>query len=561
MATEIHAAGSVTRRLPRPSGTVLLGTLGVIIVCGLIGLPLVAMLGKAVAGNGGWSALVRPMGDFIYWQALGNTIVISGGAAALATLLGTVLAWLFVRTDIFGGRVMEQICQVPIFIPAFVGAVAWVLLAAPRIGILNRIMVWLGLDIRFDIYTPTGMLWVMGIYLAPYVMMIVAAALRSMDPSLEEAAQISGLNKSQTALKVTAPLLAPAIASGAGISFAIALGLFGTPMVLGWSRQVYVLTSRIWMASQTVPQSYDLMATLSIYLLVLSSLAVFVQNRLLKGRQYFTVTGKGFRPRPLELTRWGRWLGGGFAQLYLLLTVVGPIAVLTVAAISSYTWSGQMSAQNLWARLATGDVVQAIRNSLVLSVSASTLGVGLAILFSWILVRSRVPGRGALEYLLLLPISVPGITFGVGVLLFWIAVPLPVYGTSLIIVFAFVGRFMAYAVRSITASLGQIHPELEESARIFGYRPLRTFLAITAPLILPSIITSWLLMFSFCMTELSMVILLYTSNTRTISILVFELWGTGDFSHLAAISLLQVVIGLVFMAIFKLYSSRTSLGH
>jgi iron(III) transport system permease protein len=152
-----------------------------------------------------------------------------------------------------------------------------------------------------------------------------------------------------------------------------------------------------------------------------------------------------------------------------------------------------------------------------------------------------------------LPISIPGIAFGVGVMLVWIGAPLPVYGTALIIVFAFVGRFGAYAVRSISAGLAQIHPELEESARLSGLGPLRAFALVTLPLILPNIVAAWLLLFSFYLTELSMVILLYTADTRTFSVLSFEIWNVGDFSHLAALSLLQLLIGLALTSVVRAF--------
>jgi iron(III) transport system permease protein len=192
-----------------------------------------------------------------------------------------------------------------------------------------------------------------------------------------------------------------------------------------------------------------------------------------------------------------------------------------------------------------------MQTSVTLSAAAATLAVALGLAIAWVTSRTRLPGRQALEYLVLLPISVPGIAFGVGVMFEWIDLPVAVYGTALIILFAFIGRFTSYAVRSIAASLVQLHPELEESARVFGYGPLRTFGRITFPLILPSVLASWILLFSFFMTELSMVILLYSESSRMFSILSFEVWNVGDFSRLAALSLLQTSIGLTLAVALK----------
>ncbi len=529
-------------------------------IIALVIAPLVAILYRAVIDVGqGSQGSLRFTGRYIsevltkniYWGALLNTILVAGGAAVVASILGVVFAWIFVRTNTIGREVFEWISQLPIFIPPFVGAVAWALLAAPRSGIMNRMLEGVGIPGILDVYSRVGMLFVIGVYLAPYVMMIVAAALRSMDPSLEEAAQISGLTKFQTARRITAPLLAPAILSGAALSFTIAIGLFGTPVVLGWSRQILMLTSRIWISSQEVPPGYGVMAVLATYLLLLSSLSTWLQRVILRGRSYTTVSGKGYRPRLVELGVW-RWMTGVLAVLYIVSTILAPICVLVAAAMSKYTWSGQYSFENARNYLSSDDVWITLQNSVFISVVSTTVATIAGILISWIVVRTQIRGRGTLEYLILLPISVPGIAFGVGLMLVWLNVPLPVYGTTLIIIFAFVGRFTAYAVRSISASLVQVHPELEESARICGYGAIRTFSRITFPLILPSIVAAWLLLFSFFMTELSMVVILYTAENRTFSVLAFEAWNVGDFSRLASFSLLQMAVGVAFMAVLKI---------
>jgi iron(III) transport system permease protein len=546
------AAPRLPARLPAAIGLALL----VAIVAVLVLVPLVMILLRAVfdSERGVWAPTARHvvavLTGAIYWQALASTILVAAVAAALATALGTALAWIFVRTTTFGRAVLEQIAQMPIFIPPFVGAVAWALLLAPRVGAINRILAMIGIPLEIDVYTHGGMAWVMGIYLAPYVMMIVAAALRSIDPSLEEAAQVFGLGKLQTALRITAPLIAPAILSGAVLAFTIAVGLFGTPVVLGWSRQILLLTSRIWIGSQATPPDYGTMAVLSVWLIVLSLAATAAQRYALAGKSYITVTGKGFRPRPVELGVW-RALTLAVALVYVILAIAAPLVVLVAAALSAYTWSGHYSLANLRVALGSDDVWSTMQTSVILSAAAATLAVALGLAIAWVTSRTRLPGRQALEYLVLLPISVPGIAFGVGVMFEWIDLSVAVYGTALIILFAFVGRFTSYAVRSISASLVQLHPELEESARVFGYGPLRTFARITFPLILPSVLASWILLFSFFMTELSMVILLYSESSRMFSVLSFEVWNVGDFSRLAALSLLQTSIGLALAVALK----------
>jgi iron(III) transport system permease protein len=525
-------------------------------------LLLIAVQSILVTGPQGWtlsvSAFTRVLGSSIYWVALFNTLAISLGATVIATGFGVPLGWLFARSNVAGSALLENLAQLPIFIPPFVGAIAWVLLGAPRIGLLNAALRTMDLPQILDVYTHSGMAWVIGLYLAPYVMMIVAGALRSMDPSLEEAGRVAGLGSFKTAWRITLPLVAPAILSGAVLAFSIAIGLFGTPVVLGWSRQILVLTSRIWVASQAVPSDYGVMAVLALYLMALSSLAMAVQRKLLGNRSFTTVSGKGFRARAVALGKW-RWPLTGLALLYVLLTVIAPVAVLVAAAASTYVWSGKYTTANLH-DMTSPEVWFTLYNSTWISIASATLATALGIAIAYLASRTKLVGRHALEYIVLLPVSVPGIAFGVGVMFLWLRIPLDVYGTAWIIILGFVGRFTAYAVRSISSNLVQVHPELEESARVAGYGWMRTFGRITLPLIAPGILAGWVLLFSFFMTELSMVILLYSTESRTFSVLSFEVWNVGDLAKLSALSLLQLVIGLSVTALVRSFVPQRALA-
>jgi iron(III) transport system permease protein len=521
----------------------------------VIPLAIVVVQGFVAYERGTWhltlSHLALVLGRWPYWVALMNTMIIGLGATAIASVVGVPMAWLFARTNLPGKGFLEKLATIPIFIPPFVGAIAWILLAAPRIGAFNYpFRTLIGAE-PFNVYTLAGISWVIGIYLAPYVMMIVAAALRSMDPSLEEAAQVSGLTRLRTATTVTLPLVAPAILSGAVLAFIITIGLFGTPVVIGWARQLYFLTSRIYLASHEVPPAYGVMAILALYLILLSLLATMLQRWLLKGRSFITVSGKGFRTRPVVLGR-SRHLAAGFVWLYCFFTIIAPIIVLIAAACSTFTWSGRFTLTNFQYLWTSEDVRETLQNSLLISLIAATVATLIGIVISWTTQRTTLRNRQILEYLAVLPVAVPGIAFGVGVALFWLRMPIAVYGTIWIIVLAFIGRFSGYAVRSISSSIVQVHPELEESARIAGYGWLRTFVRITLPLIRPSIVASWMLLFSIFITELSMVILLYTANTRTFSVLSFEIWNVGNFSQVASLSLLQLVIGVAVLQVVQM---------
>jgi iron(III) transport system permease protein len=492
-----------------------------------------------------------------YWVSLGTTCVVSIGATMIATVIGVGMAWVLVRTNTPSAALLEKLAVLPIFIPPFVGAFAWILLAAPRVGLGNLAIAKIGLDQPFDVYSVVGIMWVIGIYLAPYVLMIVAAALRSMDPSMEEVGQISGLSRWRVAASVTLPVISPAILSSAVLTFVIAIGLFGTPVLLGWARQILTLTARIYLESQKVPPAYGVMAVLALYLVCLSSLAIFLQQRFLKGKSYITVTGKGFQPRQIQLGK-SRFALCGAIILYIALTVVIPVLVILVASFSTYTWSGRLTLEYYEYLWASFDVRDTLVNSLRISIVASTLGVCLGIAVAWLACRTTIRGRKFLEHVVLMPLSVPSIAFGVGVASLWLRLPWEINATIWLIVIGFIGRFTGYAVRSISGSLVQIHPELEESARVCGFGPIRTVARITLPLVKPSIVSSWVLLYSIFMTELSMTLMLYNIDTRTFSVLLFDIWYAGHFSRVASLSILQLLVGVVIMYLInRIISGRT----
>jgi iron(III) transport system permease protein len=537
-----------------------------IVLAVLVAMPLVALMLRGFLGTDSDGRLMLTLEAFRvvlaeggYWMAMWNTFVVSIGTMLVAALMGVLLAWCLVRTNVPWSGLLEQLAAMPIFIPPFIGAFAWVLIGAPRIGLANLPFTQAGLAQPFDIYTYAGITWTMGIYIAPYVMMIVAAALRNMDPSLEEAAQVSGLSRLRTMLTITLPVVAPSILSGAVLAFVIGIGLFGTPVLLGMTKEIYLVTTRIYLELQQYPPSYGIVAVLSLYLMLLSVVANLLQRWVLRGRSFVTVTGKGFRPRIIKLGL-SRFAVAGGIWLYLVLTVIAPVAVITVAAVSTYTWSGVFT----WAHLAflweSPDVAATLWNSVLITIIAATATTILGLAVSWITTRTRMMGRGLIEDLVLLPMSVPSLAFALGVSFFWLWMPWSVYGTVWIIVIGLVGRYVSYSVRAITSSLVQLHPELEESARVCGYGWLQTMRRITLPLAMPAIISSWVMVYSIFISELSMVLPLYTADTRTISILSFDTWAVGQFPQVASLSLLQLVLGVGVMYAVTGLTRRRSLA-
>ncbi|KRE01203.1 ABC transporter permease [Bosea sp. Root670] len=537
----------------------LLAVLAVLVV-----LPLLALILRGfVAVEGGRSSaslgsFQKVLGDASYWVAMGNTLVVSIGSMLLAAVIGTLLAWCLVRTDVPGRQFLEKAAAMPIFIPPFIGAFAWILIGAPRIGLLNLSFRWLDLGQPFNVYSYLGIIWVMGIYIAPYVMMIVAGALRNMDPTLEEAGQVAGLSRLRTMLVITLPVVAPAILSGAVLAFVVGIGLFGTPVLLGMAREIYLVTSRIYLELQQYPPDAGIVAVLAIYLMLLSVCANAIQRRMLRGRSYVTLSGKGFKSRLVMLGSL-RIAVAAVIWLYLVLTVLAPVALITAAAFSTYAWSGIFTWKHMQFLVETVDVRTTLANSLIITVVAATATTVLGILIAWVTTRSRMLGKQLIEDVVLLPMSVPSLAFALGVFFFWLWVPGGLYGTIWIIIVALIGRYASYSVRSISSSLIQVHPELEESARICGLSWAGTLRRITLPLVLPSIVASWVMVYSIFVSELSIVLPLYTAETRTLSILSFDTWSIGQFSQVAALSLLQLVMGVGVMAAVGLINRRKAM--
>ena len=521
----------------------------------LVLLPLGALLFQGFTADAGgeleftWRYVRAVFVDGGYWAALGNTLVVALGASALATLIGVPLAWVIVRTNVPARRLLEQLVVLPMFIPPFVGAFAWLLMAAPRIGLLNLPFMSMGLDAPLNVYTRLGMVWVMGIYLAPYVFLIVASALRNMDPTLEEAAQVGGLSVRQTTLKVTLPVVMPSILAGAVLAFVISVGLFGTPVLLGLTNRIYLVTTRIFLELQNFPPLYGEIAILALYLMALAVVANALQQWALKGRSFVTVSGKNFRPREIRLKR-ARHALATAVWLYVVLTAIAPITLIAVAALSTYAWSGRFTWINLDYLWTSNDAHATLVNTLTITLIAATLATIIGFSVAWVSGRTRLRGRRALEYLILFPISVPSLAFAIGVAFLWLRVPLPIYGTMWVIILGFLGRYTSYSQRSISGSLVQIHPELEESARVSGYGMMRTLSRITLPLVWPSVVSGWLMLYSIFTTELSMVLPLHTAETRTVSVLAFDTWSVGKFSLVASLSLLQLAIGAGVMYVF-----------
>jgi iron(III) transport system permease protein len=504
--------------------------------------------------------------------ALANSLIACGGGTVLAVAIGLTFSWIVVRTNTPAKGFIAAASIVPLFVPPLVAGVAWSILGSPKSGLINTMLKWAGIDWRLDLYSMTGLILVFGMYYAPYVYMFTASALRNMDPSLEEAAEISGVGPVRTLFTVTFPLIAPAIISGALLSFIIMLGIYGIPAVLGTSANIPVLTTYIFTLTNWSPPLYSTAAAVAIILMAVTGALVILQQRVLAGRSFTTVAGKAFRPRALELGPW-RWLTLGLALLYLFVVVVLPTFALVIAAFRRFLFIPNVASlfearhyslihfQSIFDNPLT---MRSIWNTMEVGLITALLGGVLAFAIGYTVHRSRAPGRRGIDLISTLPVAIPGLVIGVAYLWAWIGLPGGLYGTIWILALAFVARFMPDTTKALSTSFLQIHRELEEAAWICGRGLIGTIRSIVLPLARPGTIAAMTLLFTLAIRELGSSLFLYTSDTMVMAVLLLDYYEGGNTGKTAAFSLVQTVLLAVligFASWLSRGSTNTSVGR
>ncbi len=483
-------------------------------------------------------------------EALANTLIACGGGTLIAVVIGLLFSWIVVRTNTPFKGFIAAASILPLFAPPLVAGVAWAILGSPKTGLINTMFKWIGLDWRVDFYSMWGLVFVFGIYYAPYVYMFTASALRNMDPSLEEAAEISGASAFATLFSVTFPLIMPAIVSGMLLSFIVMLGIYGIPAVLGAPTNLAVLTTYIFRLTNWSPPLYNTAAAVAIILMVVTGLLVWLQHKVLSGRSYTTVAGKAFRPRSLDLGRW-RWFTFGLGIVYLLIVVVLPTLALIVAAFRKYMFIRdaaslfdirQYSLVHFYSIFDNPLTMRSIYNTVEVGITTAVVGGALAFAIGYTIHRTRVTGRRWIDLISIVPVAIPGLVVGVAYLWAWIGIPGGLYGTIWILALAFIARFMPDTVKSLSTSFLQIHRELEEAAWVCGKGVLGTIRTIVLPLARPGVIASMTLLFVLAVRELGSSLFLYTSNTMVMSVLLLDYYEGGNLGKTAAFSLVQTVL-------------------
>jgi len=485
-----------------------------------------------------------------------NSAIFSVGSALVALVFGTLLAWLAERTN----APLRSVAYVSAFmsfgVPGVVKVIGWILLLGPEAGLLNVVMGDLtGVFPMFNVFSMPGMILVEALLWTPVVFLLMATPFRYMDPSLEEVATVAGSSNWQVFKRVTLPLALPSVLAVLILTFIRSLEAFEIPALIGLPAGIEVLTTKIYLQIKSgfLPKYGEASAYSILLMGVVALVLVFYHKLTGHGYKFTTVTGKGYRPRRIDLGTW-RWLGG--VLLFLLPAVqVLPLAALFWSSLLPYLQPPShkafalLSMQNYVSAFNDSTIVWAILNSLTISLAAASGTILLTFVAAWLVVRTSLRTRWALDQLATIPLVFPGLVMGVAIMKMYLILPLPVYGTIWIIFFAFLVRYLPYGIRFSYAGLLGIHRELEESSAACGGSWGQTIRKIVIPLMLPSLFAGWIYVFLITIRELSVALLLYSPGSQVISVTIWELWANGKVGELAAFSLV-ITTGTVFLAIF-----------
>ncbi len=533
----------------------------------LMALPLGWLAYMSVSGESGptFAHYRRALGDPAIGKALWNTVVLAFWVGIASVAVGAPLAWLTARTDVPGKRLIRSLVLASFVTPPFLGAFAWVMLAGPNAGLLNKL--WRGLtgadDALLNIFSMPGLVFVVTIYTFPYVYIMIANTLALIASDLEEAAAILGAGRLMVALTVTLPMVAPAVVSGFILSVLQALALFGSPAILALPAGFHTITTQVWSLFQ-FPPKVELAAAVSIPLLLATALLLFVQKRLLGRRGYAAVGGKGAERRIIPLGIWR------YPALLACLAVMAcaiflPYGVLAKAAFSR-AWAQPLTRNNLtlanfsFTFFEYSATQAAILNTLELGVMTACVGAGLVALLSYITSRKLVVGHQVVAFLALAPVVIPGVVLAVALFIAYTRPPLLLYGTLWILFVAYLTKEMPVGYAQSDATFRSIPSELEDAGRILGAGRLRVLADITAPLARSGIIAAWCFIFIGVIRELSASIILFTPSTKVMSVVIFDLKEEGQFGAIAVLGLFMLAMTFATVVLVQALLGRDILG-
>ena len=500
---------------------------------------------------------LRVLGPFL------NTVYFSAGSALLATLQGGVVAWIVTRTDTPLRGLGYFTAFASFGTPFILYTIGWLLL----LGKAGPVNFWLRTLFNqtgpvVNVYSLWGMVFVEAMLWSPFVFLMLAAAFRSMDPSLEEASAACGARVWQTLRRISLRLMLPAFFSVVLLIFIRSFESFEIPALVGLPGDIRVLTTSIYLDAQKMPPQYGSAGAFSVLLMLVVAGTLYLYFRITReGEKFHTVTGKGYRPALIHLGRW-RYLAVAGLLLYSFVLLVLPFLIVLWASLlpfyiqPSVEAFSKFTSKNFVTAIHYPKITDSIKNSVLLGLGSATFVMMLTTLASWILVRTKLRGRWLLDLLTTLPLLFPGIVMGLAILRFYLNVPIPIYGTLWILLIAFVTRYIPYGIRYTHTGLIQLHRELEEAAYASGASWVNCMRRVTLPLITPSFLGGWVFVFLLSAKELSMSVLLVSPRTPVVSVAIFELWENGQVGELAAFGVIWTTILVSVAVTYFLFARR-----
>lgn len=531
--------------------------------------PFVFLLKASVADaqrGGEWSLVnfESVLGSRRFLITSANSLVFAAGSAVVALAIGWTTAWIVERTNTPLRPLAYLTAIISLGTPYILYVTAWLLLFG-KAGPVNQLYRSLTgtSDVLINVYSMPGMIMVEGFLWSPLAFLLVGATLRNANPELEEAARVSGAGTWMTIRRVTLRLSLPSILALAMLVFIRAIEAFEVPALVGLPGRISVLTTDIYgnMVAQAPPDIGGASA-LSVVMLALVLVLLAVYGRLSRHAERFaTITGKGFRPRPFDLGRL-RYAAAGILVLNFLLLLLVPIAMLAWVSLLPFYQPLSMAALarvtlDNYRTVFSPDHVGLIANTLLVAVATATLAVALTFLAAWLAVR-RAPGAWVVERLATIPLVFPGLILGIAVMQLFLHLPIPLYGTLGILIWAFVINYLPYGMRYSAAGMLQIHRELEESAEMCGASAFMRLRRIVAPLLAPALLAGWLFIFLMAARVLSLAILLSGPRSQTMAVTLFDLWTNGQGTELAALGLIWSMLMAMIAAVFYLLARRSA---
>lgn len=494
-------------------------------------LPLLYLIYRSFFADGSFSleGFKRIYSYPLNWTCLKNTLITAGLAMVFGVLLAFPLAWLVGRTNLYGKKFFRTLFVMTYMVPPYVGAMAWLRLLNPTVGTLNTLIMSIFRleSAPFNIYSIGGLVWVLTTFYYPYAFITISRAMEKMDPSLEEASRISGASPFKTLMTVTLPLMMPSIVAAALLVFVAAASCYGIPSIIGAPGQIYTVTTRIvdyvYIGSQ---EGLTDATNLAVFLMAIALIVLYVSNFVVGKREYITVSGKSTRPNIVDLGKW-RIPITVVVSLFAIVVVAIPFATVfmtsfTVNMGKSIFETGNITFKYWHTILTRKSILGSGQNSLISAAWAASLGMIICLIMAYLLKRTNVKGKGVPDFLITVGSGSPSVVIALALIMTMSGrFGINIYNTMFIMVVAYMIKYMMMGMRTVVSAFSQISPSLEEAAQISGSGWIRRLKDVVFPLIVPSIVAGWFLIFMPCFYELTMSNLLYSNNTKTLGVELF----------------------------------------